>query len=94
MKQRPLRRQLEQQQQGGSSSSPAIASAPTPTPAPPVSSTNQQVVQAELDTARQNLMKKSIKNTIYAGDTAYKAGEVGSPGNPGSGPSSYKKTLG
>jgi len=39
-------------------------------------------------------MKKSIKNTIYAGDTAYKAGEVGSPGNPGSGPSSYKKTLG
>lgn len=52
---------------GGGTSS--IAAAPVPTPAPPVTATDETVVQAEHDLAQQNLIKKSVKKTIIAGDT-------------------------
>ncbi len=68
--------QLRQWQQGGGGNqSAAIQSAPVPTPAPPVTASSAEVVQAEQDTAQQNLLKKSVKKTIYAGDTGgYKPG--------------------
>ena len=53
---------------GGGGAS-AVAAAPTPTPAPPVSMSNSDVVQAQKDIAQQELLKKNIKKTIYAGDT-------------------------
>jgi hypothetical protein len=46
-----------------------IVSAPVPTPAPPVTDTNKAVLQAQQDVAQQNLLQKSVKNTILAGDT-------------------------
>ena len=55
---------------GGGGPAPA-AVAPVPTPAPPVTSDAPSVVQAEHDVAVQNLLKKSVKQTIIAGDTAY-----------------------
>ncbi len=67
------------------SSNPAasIQSAPVPLPAPPVGADNQSVVQAEHDLARQALGKKSVKKTIFAGDTGG-YGAVNSPmGKPG-----------
>ena len=82
---------------GGGGSAPAqqIQSLPVPTPAPPVTGSSAEVVQAQQDLAQQNLMKKSIKKTIFAGDTAFQPGQGGSPGNmgPNSG-SGFKKTLG
>ncbi len=56
---------------GGGGASPAqqIAQAPTPLPAPPVTSSDPSVVQAEHDLAQGNLLKKSVKKTIFAGDT-------------------------
>lgn len=66
---------------GGGGGAQAIASAPIPTPAPPVTANSAEVIQAEQDTAQQNLMKKSVKNTIYAGDTGgYKPGVQQPPG--------------
>lgn len=47
----------------------AIQSAPVPTPAPPVTASSAEVIQAEHDMVQQNLLKKSIKQTIRAGDT-------------------------
>ncbi len=76
---------------GGAPSQPAqyIESAPVPTPAPPVTSTSKEVVEAEQDYARDNLLKKSIKKTILAGDTGgYGATQTG-PGTP-----SFKTKLG
>lgn len=88
----------QQHQQGGGSPAAQIQSAPVPTPAPPVTATNAEVVQAEQDVAQQNLLKKSVKKTIYAGDTgAFKVGQPGYPGQPGltagglPPPVSYKK---
>lgn len=52
----------------GSSTSPVDA-APIPTPMAPVTSATAEVIAAQEDLAKQNLMKKSVKNTIYAGDT-------------------------
>lgn len=46
-----------------------IASAPVPTPAPPVTASSAEVIQAEHDMVQQNLLKKSIKQTIRAGDS-------------------------
>lgn len=88
--------QLEQQQQGGGGSgASAVESAPVPTPAPPVTATNEEVIQAEQDTAQQNLIKKSVKKTIFAGDTGgYKPGMAGSPGAPGAAATSFKTKLG
>lgn len=47
----------------------AIESAPIPTPASPVDGNADAVIQAEHDYANQNLLKKSVKKTILAGDT-------------------------
>lgn len=84
---------------GGPGAQPAqqIQSLPVPTPAPPVTGSAAEVVQAQQDLAQQNLMKKSIKKTIFAGDTAFQPGQAGSPGNAmqGASPSAgYKKTFG
>lgn len=54
---------------GGSGAAARIEAAPIPTPAPPVTSSSAEVIQAEQDYAQQNLMKKSVKKTIMAGDT-------------------------
>jgi len=58
---------------GGGGGSPApvqqIAQAPTATPTPPVTATSQEVIQAQQDVLQQEMLKKSIKKTIYAGDT-------------------------
>lgn len=53
---------------GGSPAATEIESAPVPAPAPPVTTSNAEVVAAEQQVASQNLMKKSIKGTILAGD--------------------------
>ncbi len=56
---------------GGSGGNPAqqIAAAPVPLPAPPVTAVAPAVIQAEHDLAQQNLLKKSVKKTVIAGDT-------------------------
>ena len=78
---------------GGSSGAAATQSAPVPTPAPPVTADNQSVIAAEQDMARQNLIKKSVKNTILAGDTGgYVAGN--NPANAASPVTGYKAKLG
>jgi hypothetical protein len=46
-----------------------IASAPVPTPTAPVDSAAAEIIAAQQDIAKQNLMKKSVKKTIFAGDT-------------------------
>lgn len=56
-----------------------IESAPIPTPSPGVTNTSREVVQAEQDFAKEDLLKKSIKRTIFAGDTG---GFGGQPNNP------------
>lgn len=54
-----------------------------------------EVIQAEQDMAQQNLLKKSVKKTIFAGDTgSYKPGQGGAPGLPVQPTTSYRKTLG
>jgi hypothetical protein len=91
MKRLPLRRQLEQQQFKGGSTD--IASAPTPTPAPPVTADDPSVIAAEQDVAQANLLKKSVKKTMLAGDTAWAPGQTGGPGTPPGSPSSYRKNI-
>ena len=79
---------------GGSSGASQIASAPVPTPAPPVTADNPAVIQAEQDLASQNLIKKSVKKTILAGDTGgYNPGGANAAGQSGS-PAGYKAKLG
>ena len=80
---------------GGSSAAQQIQSAPVPTPAPPVTASSAEVIQAEHDLAQQNLMKKSVKKTIFAGDSGgyqlnTNAGGDGSKATP----TSYKSRLG
>lgn len=88
---------LQQQMLGGggaSSASQGIASVPVPTPAPPVTSDNPAVIQAEMDLAQQNLIKKSVAKTILAGDTGgYQPGAANAAGQAQS-PTSYKARLG
>ncbi len=60
----------------------AIAGAPVPMPSPPVTQNNEAVVQAEHDLARAGLAKKSIKNTVFAGDTGGYGSTGGRPGTP------------
>lgn len=76
---------------GGGPQQPA---APAPVPAPPVTTNAPEVIQAEQDLAQQNLIKKSVKNTIYAGDTPYNpAGPAPAPNAPGAGagPTTYRR---
>lgn len=47
----------------------AINNTAVPLPAKPAQPTNDAVIQAEQDVAQQNLLKKSVKKTILAGDT-------------------------
>lgn len=54
---------------GGLFSGKAPTLPPAPTVAPPVSQSSKEVVQASQDLAQQNMLKKSIQKTIYAGDT-------------------------
>ena len=58
---------LEAKKKGGGGS-PAAPLA-SPSAAKPVGMAAPAVVQAEHDFAQQNLLKKSIKGTILAGDT-------------------------
>lgn len=74
---------------GGISAASGIASAPVPVPAPPISAAAAEVINAQQDVAKQNLIKKSVKKTVFAGDTgAYAHGAMSGPGG---GPASYKK---
>ena len=63
--------------------------------APPVTSTNQAVVQAEQDMARSNLMKKTVHKTMLAGDTGgYTMGQA-TAGQPSQAATTgYKGKLG
>lgn len=71
----------------GQPSNPAaqIAAAPVPTPAPPVTASSAEVIAVEQDTARQMLGKKSVKQTILAGDTGgFMPGGSNAAGSPAS----------
>lgn len=88
---------LQQQMLGGggaSSASQGIASVPVPTPAPPVTSDNPAVIQAEMDLAQQNLIKKSVKKTILAGDTGAYNPQGQNVAGQAAQPTSYKAKLG
>lgn len=78
---------------GGSPAPQPVAPAPVPSPSPPVEPNDPSVVAAEQDVAQQNLLKKSVKKTILAGDTG-----GFSPSNAGAGKPdfnvSYKGKLG
>lgn len=70
---------------GGGGYAQQVQSAPVPTPAPPVTTSSPEVMAAQQDVLQQQMLKKSIKKTIYAGDTGgYKpqAGMAGA-GGPG-----------
>jgi enolase len=54
---------------GGGGQAQQINQAPVATPAPPVTQNSAEVVQATQDTMRQDMLKKSVKKTIFAGDT-------------------------
>lgn len=54
---------------GGNQQAQQIQSAPVPIAAPPVTRTSADVLRAESEVAKENLLKKSVKKTIYAGDT-------------------------
>lgn len=47
----------------------AINAAQVPLPVVPTGASADAVMQAEHDIAQQNLLKKSVRSTIYAGDT-------------------------
>ena len=80
---------------GGGSGAQQIASAPVPTPAPPVTSQDPAVTQAEHDFAQSNLLKKSVKRTILAGDTGgYMPGGGGGQGQQPGAQTGYKPKLG
>lgn len=83
---------------GGGGSAGAISSAPVPIPAPPVTPNDASVIQAQQDFAQQNLLKKSIKKTIMAGDTGGfnpGAGNVaGQPSQGAAGGQGFRTKLG
>lgn len=54
---------------GGNQQAQQIQSAPVPIAAPPVTRTSADVLRAESEVAKENLLKKSVKKTIFAGDT-------------------------
>ena len=57
------RHQLEQQQQGGGSPAQPVV----PTATPPPSANNAASLAVEQATYRQNLRRKNLSSTIYAG---------------------------
>ena len=79
---------------GNNNAAQAVESAPVPTPAPPVTANDPSVIQAENDQAQATLLKKSVKRTIDAGDTAgfnpKNPNIAGAPANP----TSFKTKLG
>jgi hypothetical protein len=76
---------------GQPSQAQQIESAPIPTPSPPVTTNNAEVIQAQQDLATSNLIKKSVKRTILAGDTGgYQPGA----GAPPASVAGYKSKLG
>ena len=80
---------------GGGGQAQQIQAAPVPTPAPPVTSSSAEVIQAENDFAKENLLKKSVKKTIFAGDTGgFLPGSPMQGNTPGQPPTSYKGKLG
>jgi hypothetical protein len=54
---------------GGGGQAQAVQQAPVPTPAPPVTTSSPEVMAAQQDVLQQQMLKKSIKKTIFAGDT-------------------------
>lgn len=57
-----------------------------PQAAPPVTESRKEVQQASSDVAQQELMKRSIRKTIHAGDTGgYKGAQAFAAGNPAAG---------
>ena len=88
------REQPLQQQMLGGGGAAQIASVPVPTPAPPVTSDNPAVIQAEMDLAQQNLIKKSVKKTILAGDTGAYNPQGQNVAGQANAPTSYKANLG
>jgi hypothetical protein len=70
--------QLTRFEKGGGGN--LIAQAPVPAPAPPVTMAANEVVQAAQDLKQQELLRKSIKKTVFAGDTG---GWGGNPMKPG-----------
>lgn len=64
-----------------SNNSQQIMQSPVAQPSPPVTATAPDVLQAKLDVQRQGMMRKNIKRTVMAGDTAG-APPVGPGGNP------------
>lgn len=70
----------------------AISSAPVPTPSNPVSAANAGVVQAEHDFNQRNMLKKSMRKTIIAGDTG--GYSPSSPLGAGGAAQGYKAKLG
>ena len=74
---------------GGGNTQQAIQAAPTPVKAPPVTTSSAEVIQAQQDLAQQNLMKKSIKKTVFAGDTGGYKG-MPSSGTPAPTPTASK----
>lgn len=66
-----------------------IKATPVPNPVAPVSAAAPEVIAAEHDIAQQNLMKKSVKKTIFAGDTGgYMPGALNIAGASGA-PTGY-----
>lgn len=79
---------------GGGGGAQAIQSAPVPTPAPPVTPDAPAVIAAEQEQAQANLLKKSVKKTILAGDVGYNPLGNNVAGQPGSNTSGYRSKLG
>lgn len=75
----------------GDKTSPSpIASAPVPLPGNPITPANPEVIQAEQDYAKDNLLRKSVKKTIFAGDTGGYNPKLGNPGGVPNPVASYK----
>lgn len=77
----------------GESGAAAIEAAPVPAPSPPATADDPAVLAAEMDLARQNLLKKSIAGTIVAGDTPYNP-NTSNPAGATSPTTSFKTRLG
>lgn len=74
---------------GGGGGAGAIQSAPVPTPAPPVTADNPASIQAEHDMAQSNMLKRSVKKTILAGDTG--GFQAGGPNVAGQAATGFRK---
>lgn len=80
---------------GAHSSSGAADPQPVPTPAAPITAANAEVLQAQNDFARANLLKKSVRKTIVAGDTGgFNPRAQNSPMGGGAPAGGYKARVG